>query len=546
METAFALRALAVYQLGSMVKEYDVAIVGGSISGASLALLLRREAPDLRVLVVERSEKFDRKVGEATTEISGEFLSKRLALMSYLAHNHLPKQGLRLWFAEDAETAFDACVEVGANFQVRMPAFQLDREKLDQHVLECAAREGAEVWRPAKVAAVELDSDSDVARGAGVDDGTAMARGGGGILTVQRGGETVTVRARWIVDASGRAAMLARQRGTWRALEEHPTNAVWARFRGVKDWDGHELRSRNAMYGMSCIASRAAATNHLTGYGWWCWIIPLKGGDFSAGIVYDSRLFTLPEGERLGERLLAHLRSHPVGREIFAEAEPIEGDVKAYSKLPYFSTEIAGPGWQIVGDAAGFIDPLYSPGLDYCSWGVRLALARIKGEAMGERVDLAEMNRRFRESYDTWFRALYLDKYFYMGDAELMSAAYQMDISLFYLGPVREITVAREHDLDCLPFNGPVDRRVGRFMKFYNRRLSAIARKRLAAGCYGRRNSGWRELGDGFVPDPRVLRSFWKGFSRWIGAEIHALTLRPAVETPGPEKPEAEPAAVVH
>jgi flavin-dependent dehydrogenase len=524
--------------------EYDVAIIGGALSGASLALLLRREAPGLRVLVVERSEAFDRKVGEATTEISGEFLSKRLALMSYLAHNQLPKQGLRLWFAEGAETAFDACVEVGANFQVRMPAFQLDREKLDQHVLECAAREGADVWRPAKVAGVEFDAGT---RGHGFERSEKAwdARGtNGGTLTVQRDGETISVRARWIVDASGRAAVLARKRGTWRALEEHPTNAIWARFRGVKDWDGHELRSRNAMYGKSCIASRAAATNHLTGYGWWCWIIPLKGGDFSAGLVYDSRLFTPPEGERLGERLLAHLRSHPVGREIFADAEPIEGDVKAYSKLPYFSTEIAGPGWQIVGDAAGFMDPLYSPGLDYCSWTVRLALGRIKAEAMGKPVDLAEINRRFRESYDTWFRALYLDKYFYLGDAELMSAAYQMDISLFYLGPVREITVAREHDLDCLPFNGPVDRRVGRFMKFYNRRLSAIARKRLAAGCYGRRNSGWRELGDGFVPDPRVLRSFWRGFSRWIGAELHALTLRPACETRSPEEPEAEPAAV--
>lgn len=502
LERAFALGNRAVYSNRSMVKECDVVVLGGALSGASLALLLRREAPELRVLVIERSEAFDRKVGEATTEISGEFLSKRLALMSYLAHHQLPKQGLRLWFADNEETPFDSCAEVGANFQVRMPAFQLDREKLDTHILESAEREGAEVWRPARVIS-----------------------SGDGEVTVQHGAEVVTVRARWIIDATGRAATLARKHGTWQKLETHPTNAIWARFRGVKDWDGYDLRSRHSCYGRSCIASRAAATNHLLGYGWWCWIIPLKGGDFSAGLVYDSRLFTPPDGARLGDRLKAHLMTHPVGREIFADAEPIEGDVKAYSHLPYFSTEIAGPGWQIVGDATGFMDPLYSPGLDYCSWTVRLALGRIKAEASGQRVDLAEINRRFRQSYDTWFRSLYLDKYFYLGDAELMSAAYQMDISLFYLGPVREITVAREHDLDCLPFNGPVDGLVGRFMTFYNRRLSHIARKRRAAGCYGRRNTGWRELGDGFVPDPRVLRSFWRGFRRWLGAEIHALTL---------------------
>lgn len=487
-----------------MTEEWDVVILGGALSGASLGILLRREAPQLKVLIVEKSECFDRKVGEATTEIGGEFLHRRLALTSYLANNHISKQGLRFWFGKDSDTPFDECAEIGSDYQVRMPAFQVDRAKLDSHLLECAEYEGCEVWRPAKIRSV-----------------------GDGSASVERDGEVVEVKAKWIVDASGRAAILARNKGLLRSLDEHPTNAIWARFRGVRDLDGHDIRSRHPMFGKSCIASRGSATNHLTGYGWWCWIIPLKGGDFSAGLVYDSRLYSPPTGARLGERLKKHLVTHPVGREIFANAEPIESDCRAYSNLPYFSAEIAGPGWQIIGDAAGFLDPLYSPGLDYCSWTIRLALARIKSEAAGEPCDLAAINRRFRQSYDTWFRALYLDKYFYIGDAELMSAAYWMDISLFYLGPVREITVAREHDLDCLPFNGPIDGIAGKFMRFYNRRLAAIARKRRSAGCYGRGNTGWRELGDGFVPDPRVLISFWRGFRRWIAAEIHALTLHP-------------------
>ena len=49
-----------------------------------------------------------------------------------------------------------------------------------------------------------------------------------------------------------------------------------------------------------------------------------------------------PEGARLGERLKAHLLTHPVGREIFKDAEYIEGDVKAYSALPYYSDELPG------------------------------------------------------------------------------------------------------------------------------------------------------------------------------------------------------------
>jgi len=491
-----------------MPMDFDVAIVGGAFSGASLALLLRREQPGLSVVIVERSEKFDRKVGEATTEVSGDFLHKRLAMTRYLANHHLPKQGLRMWFAESPQTPFDECVEVGPNFQVRMPSFQIDRAELDEHLLAEAEAAGAVLLRPAKVSEVEVSAE-------------------GGMLKGTRGEEAFRLRARWVVDASGRAALLARKFGMLRSLEEHPTNAVWARFRGVEDWDGHALRSRFSDYAKSGIASRAASTNHLMGYGWWCWIIPLKGGDFSAGLVYDRRLFALPKEGHPGARLKAHLLSHPVGREIFQNAEPIENDVRAYSGLPYASEKLAGPGWQIVGDAAGFLDPLYSAGLDYCSWTVRCALGRIAAEAKGESVDLEKVNRHFRESYAMWFESLYRDKYVYLGDAELMAAAFWMDIALFYMGPVREVTTAREADMECFPFNGPVDRLAGRFMRFYNGRLALLARKRLAAGCYGRRNRGWRQLGGGFTPDAGSLRLFALGLRHWLRAEWHGLFLRP-------------------
>ncbi len=510
----------------SMRVNCDVAIIGGGFAGSSLALLLRREQPDLKVLLIDRSERSDRKVGEATTEIGGEFLHRRLALTRYLANHHIAKQGLRLWFAKDAGTAVDDCAEVGSDYQVRMPSFQVDRSQLDPHVLQLAQEAGVEVWRPVKVA------------------DCSFPEAGGAVIEVKSADESRTVHARWVVDASGRAATLARRMKTFRPLGEHPTNAIWGRFRGVKDLDGHDLRTRHPKFGRSCIASRSAATNHLTGYGWWCWIIPLKGGDVSAGLVYDSRLYTPPEGARLGDRLKAHLATHPLGRELFTDAELVETEARTYSGLPYFSEKLAGPGWQLVGDAAGFLDPLYSPGLDYCSWTVRCALGRIAEEAAGRPVDLDALNARFVHSYDTWFRALYKDKYYYLGDAELMSAAYLMDIALFFMGPVREITTARERDLDCLPFNGPVDGMAGRFMKFYNRRLAHIARRRRAAGCYGRRNTGWRELGDGFVPDLRVLNPLAKGIRRWLAAELHAIFLSPREEPVAEPLPHREPVTV--
>ena len=77
----------------------DVAVIGGAFSGASTALLLKRRNPAWRVVILEKSAEFDRKVGESTTEVSSCFLTRVLGLTSYLGHHQLPKQGLRMWFA---------------------------------------------------------------------------------------------------------------------------------------------------------------------------------------------------------------------------------------------------------------------------------------------------------------------------------------------------------------------------------------------------------------------------------------------------------------
>ena len=497
---------------------HDVIIIGGSFSGAATALLLRREVPGLRVAVVERSEEFDRKVGEATTEVSGAFLTRRLGLTRHLANHHITKQGLRFWFASGASDPFERCTEIGSFYQVRMPSFQVDRQVLDQHVLDLAVASGAELIRPAKVTAVETSPDQ---QSVGI-----TAEGG-----------TRTLTSRWVIDASGRAALLARKNGLLSPLPEHPTNSVWARFRGVKDLDGIELRSRHPEFARACQASRSAATNHLSGYGWWCWIIPLKGGDTSVGIVYNEDLFSLPPGGSLASRLLAHVLAQPVGRELFSGAEPVPGDAKAYSSLPYFSKEIAGPGWQIVGDAAGFQDPLYSAGLDFCAFTVSSAVSRIAAESEGRPADYGDINARFLRSYHGWFQALYKDKYHYLGDAELMHAAFLMDIGWFYFGPVRELCTCPKGGFERFPFDGRIDGAVSRFMAFANRRLSKIARKRRACGTYGRKNLDHRFIVKGFVPAPPVLGQVWLGIKIWLRAEWGALFLR------RPPEPAGEPQA---
>ena len=501
--------------------EFDVVIAGGAFSGAATALLLKRKRPETRILIIEKGAEFDRKVGESTTEISSCFMTKILGLTRYLGHEQIAKQGLRMWFANRPDQSFDDCVEIGARYQTRLPTFQVDRSKLDAHLLERAVEAGCELWRPAKLTRCEPDALN------------------GHSLGVKINSDERQVRCRWLVDASGRAAFLARKLGHFRANTEHPINAVWARFTGVKDWDSYEWRERFPDYAATIRTARNWATNHLMGHGWWCWIIPLKGGDVSAGVVYDSRLFKLPEGANLGERLHQHILKNPVGREIFGEAKIVDGDVHAYSAMPYWSEQVCGDGWAIVGDATGFIDPLYSPGLDFCAYTTSVTVDLVARALAGEEVAarLKYYNEQFPIMYRYWFETLYKDKYYYMGEADLMSAALLLDVGTYFVGLVIPVYANPEREFLNLPFEGPAGRLFGGMMKLYNRRLAALGKNRIAHGRCGKRNSGWRELYDGFVPDYRLHSLIRKGLFRWWKAELLNLCFlfvrqrRPAAAT---------------
>ncbi|MEO8347666.1 MAG: NAD(P)/FAD-dependent oxidoreductase, partial [Acidobacteriota bacterium] len=327
---------------------YDVVIVGGAVAGASTAILLGRRVPGIRVLVVEKSDAFDWKVGESTVEVSAYFLTRVLKQYDYLCREQLPKQAFRYWFYNSSVTNLREASEVGPTQLVRVPSFQLDRAKLDEHLLEVAAEEGAEVWRPARVTAFELGGEE------------------GNTVTVEKAdGSPATVRCRWLVDATGRHAMLARKRGGVTPIESHPTSAIWVRYRGVKDLDGIEVAGPDPAdpYVRAVLASRRLATNHFTGWGYWIWFIPLQGGETSVGLVWDKRLVT-PEGTTPLEKLTRFLDANPLTRELLEHAVPIGQDCRSYGHLPYFVDRYIDPGWTCVGDAGGFLDPFYSPGLD--------------------------------------------------------------------------------------------------------------------------------------------------------------------------------------
>ena len=484
--------------------DFDVIVIGGAISGAATAFLLKRRDPSLRVLVIEKNEAFKRRVGEATTEVSSFFLTRVLGLTNFLARTQISKNGLRFWFYREGEGKLADCSELGGKYLSTVPAYLIDRSVLDEEMLRRAVAAGAELLRPAQVKSVALHA------------------GGQQEVVLSSDGLEKTLRARWVVDASGLKAELARSNGWMRPNTDHPTLAVWSRWRNTGDWDG--LDTGDADWGKGFYGIRGTATNHFVGEGWWAWWIQLQGGEVSIGAVIDQRLADWKKSDSsVGEKLRSFLSRHPAAREMMKDAEFVEGDVHFRRNLPYFSEKFAGDGFALVGDASAFLDPLYSPGMDWIAYTVSATVAMISKWRAGE--DLAPLvqkhNRDFSVSYERMFGALYRDKYEYLGDHDLMRVAFRLDIASYYLYVARFLFQNGPHMLEIPPFSPWQAGPFFQLMALYNRRLAAMARMRRARGEFGKNNQGRRDLVPGFnFRLGQLFRTVFDGFALWLGLEI--------------------------
>lgn len=483
---------------------WDVVILGGALAGASAAVLLLRQQPTLRILILERAATFGRRVGEATVEISGFFLGRVLGLTRHLNEEHLLKQGMRFWFQNDHTSNLADSSEIGGRYLVRLPAYQVDRAVLDEQVLELAIAAGAVCWRSVTVTDVDLNP------------------GGTQRITARNDDKLLQLAARWVIDASGVAALLARQEGWLKPNLRHPTCAAWARWEGVADWDGLELAKRHPQWAAACPGIRGTATNHFMGDGWWAWCIPLKGGDVSVGVVFDDRRVAWPQEGSVGDRLKSLLDRHPAAREVLAQARWKDGDVHWRRHLAYESRVLAGNGFVLVGDAAGFLDPFYSPGMDWLSFTTYAGADLVRRGLAGEDLSgpIAQHNATFSRSYQRWFEAVYENKYAYLGDYELMRLAFVLDLGLYYLGVVSQPFKRGPEALKQPVFSTPPSVPVFHVMRAYNRRFAAIAETRRARGTFGRKNDRARFLFGGFSLEPASVRPVISALLRWLVLEL--------------------------
>jgi flavin-dependent dehydrogenase len=313
-------------------------------------------------------------------EIGAYYLEKVLGLEQHIHQHHLPKFGLRFYFNHRDATQLGDGLELGLACRFDTPSYQLDRGRLENFMAADMDRLGVTFCDSCAVVAVDLDSGGKSHR-----------------VRYRRDGREQTVRARWLVDASGRRGFLKQRLGLKEEIS-HGINAVWFRLNAairVDDWDpwrGDE-RGRDL--------ERWLSTNHLMGPGYWVWLIPLASGATSIGIVADPDLHPLQEMNRFDRAMDWLARHEPLCARHLEPHRDTLMDFLAVKHFAHgcrqlFSTER----WALTGEAGMFLDPFYSPGSDFIAINNTFIAALIehdlKGGPLGARVQLFnELYRAF-------------------------------------------------------------------------------------------------------------------------------------------------------
>ncbi len=395
-------------------QQLDVAIMGGGLAGNLLARQLIRARPALSIGVFERASERSYKVGEATVEITANYLTRRLGLTQYLYEHQLPKNGLRYFFDTEARDApLEEMSEVGTVNLPFHPAFQLDRAALENDLIEMNRAAGIDVQLGTKVTQVSVGRNGEAHH--------FSAEGPAGRHAVE---------ARWLVDAAGRGGMLARQLDLRTPVPEHQLGSVWGRFENVVDIDTYGSEDFRARVRHT---PRRLSTIHFMYSGYWIWFIPLKGGMTSVGVtgelVGEDRELRTEEGFR------AFLDSHRAVKDLLDGARL--ADIGSYRRIAYGTKQLFHPDrWGLVGEAATSLDPLYSPGGDFIAIEndmltdlILRDFADETGDALAERYALYDEFVRFRHQATA---LLYAGLYDTLGSFELSRLKWTFDIGCYY------------------------------------------------------------------------------------------------------------------
>jgi len=397
--------------------DVDVLILGGGLAGLTLAMQLRLQQPERSVTVLERRahpvREAAHKVGESTVEIGAHYFAEVLGLREHMETQQVRKYGLRYFFSEGMED-MQHCSEMGVSQLLPTPSWQLDRGRFENHLGDRARELGADFRDGAVVRGIELS-----------DEGHAHT------VSFDHDGASHTLRARWVVDAAGRAGLIKRKLGLAEA-NDHDVNAVWWRVDGHIDLDAWTDQGNWPTRFLP--AERWKSTNHMCGPGYWFWLIPLASDSHSLGIVCDAKMHPLETMNTHG-KAMDWLRRHQP-RAARALERP-EHQLQDFLFLRHFShgckQVYSGQRWALTGEAGVFLDPFYSPGSDFIALSntyiAELVRLDFTGAPVGPYADI------YQQLYFSFYEntlTLYQDQYPIFGHPVVMPIKVLWDYAYYW------------------------------------------------------------------------------------------------------------------
>ncbi|HYD48893.1 MAG TPA: NAD(P)/FAD-dependent oxidoreductase [Terriglobales bacterium] len=351
-----------------MQVDFDVAVIGGGPAGSTAAGFLAQQGA--RVLVCER-ERFPRyHIGESLLSATMPILDL-LGVMADIESAGFVKKpgGTFLWGRNPEPWSFFFREDPGG----RPHAFHVLRSQFDNILFQHAGKCGAEIhdgWRVVDIAfngvnRIEIESEEGVRR---------------------------SVRSRWLIDASGQTAMIGRRDGLRKFNPFFKNLAVFGYFE-----DAVRLAGEIEGNILSC-ASRDG----------WFWFIPLHDGTTSVGAVIDAQRFGAAAKDGSVKLYRQLIEGSPEMSERL-NLQKLVSPVRVIRDYSYCSDRFYGDGYLLAGDAACFIDPVFSTGVHLACLSGYLASRALGTVLAGGHSSeaLASYDRRYRTAFERYLQFLY-------------------------------------------------------------------------------------------------------------------------------------------